>query len=93
MNKFKESLKVDLLSDNVPNTSYVDKIALNIYEAVLNTTPENEEEKLKQIDILHNVNKFIYDYENDEEFRRILANYNYAKKYRIIQPKKESEER
>jgi hypothetical protein len=96
MNEFKEILKVNVdekLSDNIDNTRYVDKVALNICDAILSTTPKNEQEKLKQTELLHNVNKFIYEYEEDVEFRTLLSNYEYSKKFRIIKQNKESEER
>lgn len=78
--KFREELKVKL-SDNIDNTSYVDKVAVNIYDAILSTTPKNEQEKLKQTELLHNVNKFIYDFEEKADFRKLLANYTDSKKY------------
>lgn len=99
MNEFKNKLKVEIrnmkdipVSNYTREKSYIEKIADAVYMAILDVKPENEEEKMKQTELLHNVNKFIYEYENDEEFRKILADYSYAKKYRIIQPK-ESEER
>lgn len=89
MNEFKESLKVDITHKK----DYTEKVADAVYKAILDVKPENEEEKMKQTELLHNINKFIYEFEKDSEFRTLLSNYEYSKKFRIIKQNKESEER
>lgn len=77
MNKFKESLKVDITHKK----DYTEKVADAVYKAILDVEAENEEEKMKQTELLHNINKFIYDFAEDREFRIMLMNYTEKKKY------------
>ena len=64
--------------------SYTERVADNVYRAILDTTPSSEEERKQQMRLLDKVNKFIYLYEENMEFRMKFTNYELAKKLGII---------
>lgn len=79
MNKFKESLRVELI-DSVEEQykkqgkklEFKDKVALAVYDAILDVPVQNQEEMLMRTEMVMNINKYICNY---EELRPVLTRY------------------
>lgn len=76
MNKFVKSLKFNS-NKRGSAVNFDDKIALEVYTAILNTSTSTEEEKERKMQFLHNINKIIHNYDKVMEILQTNLHQNF----------------
>lgn len=77
MNKFKESLKIvqaveDTYKQQGARFEFKDKVALTVYNAMIDIRPSNRQEELQKRQYIEGLNKFICNF---EELEPIISEY------------------
>ena len=80
MNEFKESLRAveNTYEKQGGKLDFQDKVALAVYNAILDLDTENEKEEIMKIEYLMNINKIICNY---EELRPVMNSF-FGEKYK-----------
>ncbi len=74
MNEFKESLRAveDTYEKQGQKLEFKDKIALAVYNAILDLKPQDKTEEVMRLEYLMNLNKIICNY---EEIKPVMAKF------------------